>query len=132
MQMDVQAGGRAKTLDEGDNAGVGCGIDPGYEEKHFTDDEKRGQLRLIASPDGHDGSVTIHQNARVYAALLDGEDKAAHPLAAGRKAYVHVARGTVTVNGQLLASGDGARIANERNIVLSDAKGAEVLSFDLA
>ena len=107
------------------------GIEPGYEEKHFTDDEKRGRLRLIASPDGRNGSVTIHQDAQVYAALLDGADTAMHALAAGRKAYVHVARGAVKVNGQPLVGGDGARISNENSIVLSDARDAEVLLFDL-
>lgn len=108
------------------------GIKPGYEEKHFTDDEKRGQLRLIASPGGRDGSVTIHQDARMYAALLDGADTATHALAAGRRAYVHVARGAVMVNGQKLAAGDGARISQESSIVLSDASKVEILLFDLA
>jgi quercetin 2,3-dioxygenase len=107
------------------------GIDPGYEEKHFGDGEKRGRLRLIASPDGREGSLTIHQNARVYAALLDGADTARHVLAADRKAYVHVARGAVTVNGQALVEGDGVRISNESAIVLSDTHNAEVLLFDL-
>jgi redox-sensitive bicupin YhaK (pirin superfamily) len=108
------------------------GVAPGYEEKIFTDAEKRGHLRLIASPDGRDGSVTIHQDARVYAALLNGTDSTTHALAAGRKAYVHVARGSVTVNGQLLSGGDGARITQESNIVIRDADNAEVLLFDLA
>ncbi len=107
------------------------GIDPGYEEKHFSDDEKRGRLRLIASPDGRDGSVKIHQNAQVYAALLDGADTVIHTVAAGRKTYVHVARGAVTVNGQSLNGGDGARIHDENRIVFSDAQQAEVLLFDL-
>jgi redox-sensitive bicupin YhaK (pirin superfamily) len=107
------------------------GIDPGYEEKHFSDGEKRGHLRLIASPDGHDGSVTIHQNARVYAALLDGADTARHALAAGRKAYVQVARGAVSVNGQALVEGDGLSIRNESSIEFSAASNAEVLLFDL-
>ncbi len=108
------------------------GIDPGYEERHFSDSEKRGQLRLIASPDGCNGSVTIHQNARLYAALLDGTEAATHLLAAGRNAYVHVARGSVQVNGQRLAAGDGARIQQETSVVLSNADTAEVLLFDLA
>jgi len=108
------------------------GIVPEYEEKIFSDDEKRGSLRLIASSDGRDGSVTIHQDAQVYAALLDGADTATHTLAAGRRAYVHVARGAVKVNGQLLAGGDGARISRENSIALSDAEKAEVLLFDLA
>ena len=107
------------------------GIDPGYEEKHFSDDEKRGRLRLIASPDGRDGSVKIHQNAQMYAALLDGADTVIHTVAAGRKTYVHVARGAVTVNGQPLNAGDGARIHDENRIVFSDAQKAEVLLFDL-
>lgn len=108
------------------------GIDPGYEEKHFADAEKRGGLRLIASADAADGSVKIHQNARVYAALLDGAERAEHTLAAGRRAYLHVARGAVTVNGQPLGGGDGARIESETRIVLSDARQAEILLFDLA
>ena len=108
------------------------GIDPGYEEKHFTGDEKRGQLRLIASPDGAAGSVTIHQNARVYAALLDGADAVTHTLAAGRNAYVHVARGEVTVNGHPLAGGDGARISDEGGIEFTYARNAEILLFDLS
>ncbi|MEQ1773376.1 MAG: pirin family protein [Burkholderiales bacterium] len=108
------------------------GIEPGYEEKHFTADEKRGQLRLIASIDGAAGSVKIHQNARLFAVLLDRTDTVTHTLATDRRAYVHVARGEVNVNGQKLAGGDGARISNERSIVLSDADNAEVLLFDLA
>lgn len=108
------------------------GIDPGYEEKRFTDGQKRGQLRLIASPDGRDGSVTIHQDVCVYAALLDGADAVTHRLATGRRAYVHVARGMVRVNGQALSHGDGVRIVKESSVVLGDAKDAEVLLFDLA
>jgi redox-sensitive bicupin YhaK (pirin superfamily) len=108
------------------------GIEPGYEEKHFTPDEKRGQLRLIASPDGTAGSVTIHQNARVYAALLDGADTVMHTLAPGRKAYVHVARGSVTVNGHALAGGDGARVSGESTIGFSKGSEAEILLFDLS
>jgi redox-sensitive bicupin YhaK (pirin superfamily) len=109
-----------------------AGIEPGYEEKHFTADDKRGQLRLIASPDSAAGSVTIHQNARVYAALLDGADAVTHTLAAGRRAYVHVARGSVTVNGHALAGGDGARISGESSIGFSKGSKAEVLLFDLS
>ena len=108
------------------------GIAPGYEEKHFSDDEKRGRLRLIAAPDGGEGSVTIHQDARVYAALLDKADRVTHVLAKGRKAYVHVARGSVTVNGQQLSGGDGVRISDEDRIEFSDGNGAELLLFELA
>ena len=108
------------------------GIRPGYEEKQFGPAEKRGQLRLIASPDGRDGSVTIHQDARVYASLLDGEDAVTHRFAPGRRAYVHVARGAVEVNGTPLKGGDGAKIAGESQISLGKAAQAEVLLFDLA
>jgi len=108
------------------------GIDPGYEQKHFPADEKRGRLRLIASPDGADGSVKIHQDARVYAVLLDGAERARHALATGRSAYVHVARGTVTVNGQPLEAGDALKATAIDEIALHEGKQAEVLLFDLA
>ena len=107
------------------------GIAPSYEQKNFADGEKRGRLRLIASPDGTEGSVKIHQDARVYAAVLDGAETVRHALAQNRKAYVHVARGTVRLNDTALSSGDGAKIDGERELDLSDAKGAEVLVFDL-
>ncbi len=108
------------------------GIDPGYEEKHFDAAAKRGRLRLIASPDGREGSVRIHQDALVFASLLDGAETAVHALAPGRRAYVHVARGEVTVNGQALRAGDALKATGEREIRLSNGKGAEVLLFDLA
>lgn len=108
------------------------GIASGYEEKHFGIDEKCGRLRLAASPDGADGSVTIHQDARVYAALLDDAQTATHTLAPGRRAYVHVARGQVSVNGLALDGGDGARITGETQLTLSNARDAEILLFDLA
>ena len=107
------------------------GVRPGYEEKQFGAAEKNGQLRLIASPDGREGSVTIHQDAYVYALMLDGQDALAHRLAPGRRAYVHVARGAVTVNGSALTGGDGAKIEAEPAIELKDARAAEVLLFDL-
>ena len=107
------------------------GVRPSYEEKQFGPAEKKGQLRLIASPDGREGSVTIHQDALVYAALLDGGDAVTHRLASGRRAYVHVARGAVTVNGSALTRGDGAKIEAEPAIELKDARAAEVLLFDL-
>lgn len=109
-----------------------AGIEPGYEQKHFDDVSKRGRLRLIASPDGRDGSLRIHQDAALYAALLDGRDVAVHRLAAERKAYVHVARGQVTVNGRLLEAGDAAKITATGEVTLDNAVGAEVLLFDLA
>ena len=107
------------------------GIAPGYEEKHFDAASKRGQLRLVASSDGRDGSVTIHQDAAVYAALLDGAEQVTHALAQGRKAYVHVARGSVDVNGETLDAGDAAKISGETAVTLNYGTGAEILLFDL-
>jgi hypothetical protein len=107
------------------------GVRPSYEEKEFGAAEKRGRLRLIASPDGREGSVTIHQDATVYASMLDGKDAVTHPLALGRRAYVHVARGAVTVNGVELGDGDGVKIANESRLEFSGGKQAELLLFDL-
>jgi hypothetical protein len=107
------------------------GIDPGYEEKRFEAADKRGRLRLIASPDGADGSVVIHQDARVYAGLFDGAESAELAVTAGRRAYVHVARGDVMVNGQALGAGDAAMFTQEPHIVLADGRSAEVLVFDL-
>jgi len=107
------------------------GVKPGYEEKQFGLAEKKGQLRLVASPNGREGSVTIHQDAHVYASMLDGKDTVTHRLAPGRRAYIHVARGAVKVNGNALKDGDGARVENESSIELKDAREAEVLLFDL-
>jgi redox-sensitive bicupin YhaK (pirin superfamily) len=107
------------------------GVRPSYEEKQFGPAEKKGQLRLIASPDGREGSVTIHQDAYVYASMLDGKDAVTHRLAPERRAYVHVARGAVKVNGVELKGGDGAKIAGENELVFSGAKQAELLLFDL-
>lgn len=107
------------------------GLRPGYEQRHFPHEERSGRLRLIASPDGNDGAVTIHQDARIHAALLDGDQRASLELAQGRTAWVHVARGEVAVNGVRLSTGDGAAIEDEHAIVLDGAAGAEVLVFDL-
>lgn len=107
------------------------GVPPSYEEKQFDDAAKRGRLCLIASPNGRDGSTTIHQDACIYAALLDGEEQIRHVLAPGRLAYVHVARGTVTVNAQQLAAGDALKISEAMPIDMEQGKGAEVLLFDL-
>lgn len=107
------------------------GIAPSYEEKHFDAASKRGQLRLIASPDGRDGSVLVHQDAYLFAALLDGDEQASHRLAGGRLGYVHVARGAVEVNGHQLEAGDALKISGEADINLKNAKDAEVLLFDL-
>ncbi len=107
------------------------GIPASYEEKHFAPETKQGQLRLIASSDGRDGSVLIHQDAALYAAIVDGADAASLPLAAGRLGYVHVVRGQVTVNGIALQGGDALKISDEAGIVLEQAEAAEVLVFDL-
>jgi redox-sensitive bicupin YhaK (pirin superfamily) len=107
------------------------GIAPGYEQKHFDAASKRGRLRLVASPDGAEGSVTIHQDARVYAALLDGAERAAHKLAPGRRAYVHVARGRLKANGVALEAGDALKASAVDEIVLDGGAGAEALLFDL-
>jgi redox-sensitive bicupin YhaK (pirin superfamily) len=108
------------------------GIAPSYEQKHFDDASKRGRLRLIASPDGAEDSVRIHQDARVYAALLDGGERAVHRLVAGRRAYVHVARGSLTVQGQRLGVGDALKIEKVSDITLERGAQAEVLLFDLS
>ena len=107
-----------------------AGIEPSYEQRRFGPEEKRGRLRLIASPDGADGSLTIHQDARMYAGLFDGAERAQHALARGRKAYVHVARGTVSVNGHALGAGDALK-SDSGALVIEGGQGAEVLVFDL-
>ncbi|MBY0268297.1 MAG: pirin family protein [Burkholderiales bacterium] len=106
------------------------GIKPSYEQKHFSAAEKRGCLRLIASPDGRDGSVSMNQDAFLYAGLFDGAERAAHDIAAGRRGYVHVARGSVTVNGQRLRAGDALK-TGAGGIAIAQGDGAEVLVFDL-
>ena len=106
------------------------GIPPSYEQKHFGDDEKRGRLRLVASPDGRDGSVSIHQDALLFAGLFDGDEAARYSFAAGRKGYLHVARGAIVANGQRLSAGD-ALAADDGAIALADGRKAEVLLFDL-
>ena len=107
------------------------GIDPSYEEKNFPALEKRGRLRLIASPDGADGSVHIHQNARVYAGLFDGAEQAKLTVGTDRQLYVHVARGSIDVSGVALNAGDGLKAADVPSLFLSQGKIAEVLVFDL-
>jgi hypothetical protein len=110
---------------------VVSGIAPGYEEKHFDAASRRGRLCLIAANGGRDGAVNIHQDAAVYAALIDLDERVQHPLAAGRRAYVHVARGNVTVNGQRLAAGDALKVSGEHAVVMESGEDAEVLLFDL-
>jgi redox-sensitive bicupin YhaK (pirin superfamily) len=109
------------------------GIQPSYEQKTFSDEEKRDRLRLIASPTGRDGSVTINADAEVYATLLDSGKSVRHELAGGRHAWIQVARGSVAVNGNTLSAGDGAGLSNEATVELTaSAPNTEVLMFDLA
>jgi len=107
------------------------GAEPRYEEKHFDAADKTGKLRLIGSPDGREGSVSIRQDAALYATILDGADQVEHALAGGRQAYVHVVRGQVTVNGIALEGGDALKVSDEAAVTLSKAADAEVLLFDL-
>ena len=107
------------------------GIAPGYEEKHFTSAAKRGRLRLLASPDGDDGSVKLHQVARLYAGLFDGDESAELALDTARLAYAHVARGEVEINGRALRAGDALKLAGEALLSIHQGRGAEVLVFDL-
>jgi hypothetical protein len=108
------------------------GHKPGYEQKSFPEAEKRGKFRLIAGPDGKDGSVTIHQDARLYVSLLDAGEEVKHDLAEGRYAWLQVAKGSVEVNGKTLKQGDGAAVSEERQLVVKGVDNAEVLLFDLA
>jgi redox-sensitive bicupin YhaK (pirin superfamily) len=108
------------------------GIAPSYEQKHFDADSKRGKLRLVAANDGADGSVTIHADARLYAGLFDGSEAAELDLAPGRLAYVHLVRGTISVNGQDLTAGDALQVRETSRLALTAGRDAEVLVFDLA
>ena len=107
------------------------GIEPGYEQKHFDAAGKRGLLRLLASPDGRDGSVTVHADATLRAGLFDGTESAELALDPQRLAYVHMARGKLRVNGVTLAHGDAAMLDGESTLRLDQGEGAEVLVFDL-
>ncbi len=108
------------------------GITPGYDQREYPDEEKRGRLRLVASPDGADGSVRIHQDARLFASILGPREEVAQSLQAGRHAWVQVARGSITVNHRLLRQGDGAAVSEEPSVALSGVEAAEILLFDLA
>ncbi len=108
------------------------GIQPGYEQKTFPEQEKRGRLRLVASPDGASGSVTINADARMYAALIDGAEQATLAVDPQRKVYVHLVRGELEVNGAKLQGGDAAMLEGEAEVKLASGRDAEVLVFDLA
>jgi len=107
------------------------GIEPSYEEKHFDTESKVGRLRLIASSDGMDGSVLIHQDAAIYASILSAGDEVQHTLAQGRTAYVHVIRGKVEVNGEVLTTGDALKVKDETLLEFKNAEAVEFLLFDL-
>ncbi|MGZ3416462.1 MAG: pirin family protein [Polyangiales bacterium] len=108
------------------------GMQPGYEQKAFSDEEKRGKLRLVASRDGRDGSVTIHSDVSLYASLLAPGDRVEHSLARNRNAWVQVLRGAIELNGKSLGTGDGAAISGEEALALTAKDHSEVLLFDLA
>jgi quercetin 2,3-dioxygenase len=107
------------------------GIAPGYEQKLFPEEERRGRLRLLVSPDAEDGALKIHQDARLYSAILDAGQSVEHTLAAGRGAWIQVARGSATVNGTPVAAGDGVAIEDETSLVICAEDAAEILLFDL-
>ncbi len=108
------------------------GMAPGYEQKRFSDEEKRGRLRLVASRDGRDGSVTVHQDVDLYATVLASGDAVTHALDAGRRAWVQVTRGALRVNGEALRAGDGLAINDPGTVELVGAEDSEALLFDLA
>ncbi|MCU7372722.1 pirin family protein [Paucibacter sp. O1-1] len=108
------------------------GVAPSYQQLHFPAEDKRGRLRLVASNDGAEGSVSIHADARLYAGLFNGDESAELALAPGRLAYVHLVRGSLVVNGQTLAGGDALKLAGTDKLVLDHGEDAEVLVFDLA
>ena len=107
------------------------GVTPRYQQQRFADAEKRGRLRLIISPDGAEGSLSVYQDARVYAGLFDGAERQGLTLPENRHAYVHVVRGALEVNGQRLSAGDGARLRQVRELTFAQGENAEVLVFDL-
>ena len=106
-------------------------LTPGYEERHFDEAAKRGKLALIASADGRDGSVKVHQDMTLYAGKFDGAETATLAIAEGRRAYVHVVRGKLSVNGRTLVGGDAAKLTSEAAVTLSGGEDSEVLVFDL-
>ena len=106
-------------------------IEPGYEQKMFAAEERRNRLRLVASRDGREGSLTVHQDLDLYTVLLDRGASVSHGLAGGRRAWVQVARGAVEIDGQALSAGDGAAIAGQDRIPISATADSEILLFDM-
>lgn len=108
------------------------GLEPGYEQKMFSEEERRSGLRLIASPDSRDSSVTVHQDVNLYAAILEEGREIAHQLEPDRHGWLQVARGALTLNDERLEQGDGAAISNEQTLTLRGSEASEILLFDLA
>jgi redox-sensitive bicupin YhaK (pirin superfamily) len=108
------------------------GLEPGYEQKAFTEDERRGRLKLIASEDGTDGSVEVHQDVKVFASIIPAGEQVEHTMDQKRYAWIQVARGSVSVNGEKAEQGDGAIVVGESNLQINAEENAEVLLFDLA
>jgi redox-sensitive bicupin YhaK (pirin superfamily) len=107
------------------------GLTPGYDQRAFPDHERRGRLRVVASPDGRDGSLTINQNAQVFLTTLDAEKQVTHKLSSGRHAWIQVLRGGVTLNDVSLSAGDGAAVSDEPQVTLIAPQSSEVMLFDL-
>lgn len=107
------------------------GLAPSYEQKAFPEEERRNRLRLVAARDGRDDALTVHQDVTLYSSPLDAGEKLAHPLKAGRGAWLRLVRGRVAVNGEKLAAGDGAALADAPNVSIEGAEDAELLLFDL-
>jgi redox-sensitive bicupin YhaK (pirin superfamily) len=107
------------------------GLTPSYEQKTFSDAEKQGKLRLVASPDGREGSLLINQDARVFLSALDADQEVRHELVSGRHAWLQVLRGSIDLNGQTLATSDGAAVSNETELSIRGREAAEVMFFDL-
>jgi redox-sensitive bicupin YhaK (pirin superfamily) len=107
------------------------GVEPGYAQKAFSDEEKRGQFRLVASRQGREGSLSLHQDVDMSVALVDGEERVSYPVRAGRALWVQVARGEVLMNGELLKAGDGVALADEPELVFEQGREAEVILFDM-
>jgi redox-sensitive bicupin YhaK (pirin superfamily) len=108
------------------------GLDPSYEQKHFSDADKAGRLRLVASPDGRDGSVTIHQDVLLWASMLEAGQQVHYELAQSRHAWLQVVRGALELNGTALSAGDGAAISDEQDLTLTARERTELLLFDLS
>ena len=108
-----------------------AGIDPGYEQRNFPESTRRGKLTIVASPDGADGSITIHQDARMYDGVFATDEATTHKIPGGRRAYLHVARGSIEANGVSMGEGDGAAIENEDSLAIAARAQTEVILFDL-